>query len=100
MDKKLILLKSIQIAVDALLVMAAFVLAYFLRIGFIFSTDFPFGKYMIVAAITLPFTLMFMFFIRAYKLNQQIASARHAQRLTFVALENVFLFMILYYFTY
>jgi len=100
MDKKLILLKIIQMAVDAVLIMAAFVLAYFLRIGFFFSTDFPFGKYMTVAAITMPFTLLFMFFIRAYKLNQLIVSWRHFERLTFVALENVFLFMVLYYFTY
>jgi FlaA1/EpsC-like NDP-sugar epimerase len=41
-----------------------------------------------------------MFFIRAYKLSQQVRSWRHVQRLTFVALENVFLFMILYYFTF
>lgn len=100
MKKELIQLKILQIIVDALLIMAAFALAYFLRIGFYFSTEFPFQHYAIVALMTLPFTVLFMFFIRAYKLSQRVWSFRHIQRLTFVALENVFLFMILYYFTY
>jgi FlaA1/EpsC-like NDP-sugar epimerase len=41
-----------------------------------------------------------MFFARAYKLNQQIMSLRHMQRIAFVAIENVAVFMVLYYFTY
>jgi FlaA1/EpsC-like NDP-sugar epimerase len=100
MKKQLICLKILQIVVDGILILSAFALAYFLRIGFFFSTDFPFSKYILIAAITMPVTLLFMFFIRAYKLNQQIVSLRHIQRLTFVALENVFVFMILYYFTF
>lgn len=100
MKKQLIYLKILQIVVDAILILAAFALAYFLRIGFYFSTEFPFQDYFLVAAITMPFTLLFMFFIRAYKLSQQIISWRHIQRLTLVAIENVFMFMILYYFTF
>jgi len=114
MNKHLIRLKIIQIIVDGLLILAAFAIAYFLRISFSFSSDLPFiiwngyffsgefsfQNYFLIALITTPFTLMFMFFIRAYKLNQQIISWRHIQRLTFVALENVFLFMVLYYFTF
>jgi len=100
MKKELINLKILQIVVDALLILAAFALAYFLRIGFYFSTEFSFDSYFTVALLTLPFTILFMFFIRAYKLSQQVWSLRHIQRLTFVALENVFLFMIIYFFTY
>lgn len=100
MKKELITLKVLQIVVDALLILAAFALAYFLRIGFYVSTEFSFWNYFTVALLTLPFTILFMFFIRAYKLSQRVFSLRHIQRLTFVALENVFLFMILYYFTF
>lgn len=100
MKKELIYLKVLQIVVDAILILAAFALAYFLRIGFFFSTEFSFQNYFLVGLVTLPFTLLFMFFIRAYKLSQQIWSLRHLQRLTLVALENVFVFMILYYFTF
>lgn len=100
MKKQLLYLKTLQVIVDAILILAAFALAYFLRIGFYFSTEFSFQNYFLVALITLPFTLLFMFFIRAYKMSQQVRSLRHIQRLTFVALENVFLFMILYYFTF
>lgn len=100
MKKQLIYLKIFQIAIDGLLILGSFTLAYFLRIGFFFSSNFPFDKFIIIAVITTPITLLFMFFIRAYKLNQQIISFRHIQRLTFVALESIFVFMILYYFTF
>ncbi|MBU1018239.1 hypothetical protein KKA33_04395 [Patescibacteria group bacterium] len=100
MNKQLIRLKILQIIVDGLLLAAAFASAYFLRIGFYFSTDFPFDKYMTIALITTPITLGFMFFARAYKLTQQIRSFRHMQRIAFVAIENVAVFMVLYYFAY
>lgn len=114
MKRSLIYLKILQIVVDGLLILAAFALAYFIRIsfgltldfpfiewnGYWFSGDFPFGPYFLIGVITMPITLLFMFFIRAYKLSQRILSWRHVQRLTFVAVENVFIFMILYYFTF
>lgn len=100
MNSILIKLKIIQIIVDGILILAAFALAYFLRIGFYFSSAFPFGRYMTIALLTTPITLLFMFFARAYKLSQQINSFRHMQRIAFVALENVAVFMVLYYFTY
>jgi FlaA1/EpsC-like NDP-sugar epimerase len=100
MNKDLIRLKILQIAVDGLLILAAFALSYFLRVGLIFSTDFPFGHYATMAAITMPITLVFMFFARAYKLAQQVHTLRHIQRIAFVAIENVAVFMVLYYFAY
>jgi FlaA1/EpsC-like NDP-sugar epimerase len=100
MKKSLIQLKIFQVIIDGLLILSAFALAYFLRIGFFFSSEFSFQNYFTIALITMPFTLLFMFFIRAYKMSQIVWSFRHFQRLTFVSLENVFLFMILYYFTY
>lgn len=86
--------------VDGVLILVAFILAYYLRIGYFNSTDFPFNNYMIIALITTPITLTFMFFARAYKLTQQIMSVRHMQRVAFVAIENVAVFMVLYYFAY
>lgn len=100
MNPSLLKLKILQVAVDGLLILAAFALAYFLRIGFYFSTDFPFKNYFIVAALTTPITLATMFFARAYRLSQRILSLRHIQRIVFVAIENVAVFMVLYYFTY
>lgn len=100
--------------VDAILILAAFALAYFLRIGFsvaerfpyiqwngyFLSTEFPFDQYMIIALTAMPIGLLFMFFARTYKLTQQINSLRHFQRIVFVGLQNVAVFMVLYYFTY
>src|SRR3989338_4123992 len=100
MKKELIQLKIVQVLVDAILIMAAFALSYFLRIGFFFSSDFPFDPYATIALITTPITIFFAFFGRTYKLTQRILSFRHIQRVGFVAIMNVATFMILYYFTY
>ena len=100
MNRDLIKLKILQIAVDGLLILAAFALSYFLRVGFIFSSDFPFNRYITIAALTVPITIVFMFFARAYKLAQQVHSLRHIQRIAFVAIENVAVFIVLYYFAY
>lgn len=100
MNRDLIKLKTLQVVMDGLLILSAFALSYFLRVGFIFSTDFPFDQYITIAAITTPITLAFMIFARAYKLTQQLLSLRHLQRIAFVAIENVAVFMVLYYFAY
>lgn len=99
-NKELGRLKSIQIAVDAILIILAFSTSYFLRVGFYFSSDFPFDKFITIALATMPITLLFMFFARSYKLTQQIYSLRHVQRIAFVSIENVSIFIVLYYFTY
>jgi len=100
MKKELIRLKVLQMVIDVLLILTAFALAYFLRIGFYFSTEFPFNQYMTIALVTTPITVLFMFFARTYKLTQQIVSWRHFQRIGFVSVVNVAVFMVLYYFTY
>ncbi len=100
MNPQLIKLKILQIVVDGILILVAFALSYFLRIGFFFSSEFSFGQYITIAAITTPISLLFMFFARTYKLTQQINSLRHMQRIAFVAIVNVAVFMVLYYFAY
>lgn len=100
MQKTLIRLKVLQIVVDALLIVAAFALAYFAKIGFFFSTVFSFEQYFTIAVLTTPITIGLMFFARTYRLTQQVLSLRHFQRIAFVAIENVAVFMVLYYFTY
>ncbi|MFH1012854.1 MAG: hypothetical protein V1760_03860, partial [Candidatus Peregrinibacteria bacterium] len=100
MKKALIYLKILQILVDAILILVAFALAYFLRIGFFFSTDFPFDKYFQIALVTAPITILFMFFARTYKLTQRVLTLRHIQRVGFVSIMNVATFIVLYYFTY
>jgi len=100
MKTALIKLKVLQAVIDALLILAAFALAYFARVGFIFSSDFPFNRYGHIALLSMPITIGFAFFARTYKLSQRILSLRHVQRVGFVALMNVATFMVLYYFIY
>jgi len=100
MKKQLIYLKTLQIIVDVILILGAFALAYFLRIGFFFSSDFPFDQYAIIAGVTTLLTIFFMFFARTYKMSQQIISWRHVQRIAFVAIQSIAIFSVLYYFAY
>lgn len=100
MHKTLLRLKVLQIVVDAILILFAFTLAYFLKIGWLFSTDFSFSNYITIAILTTPITVGLMFFARTYRLTQQVLSLRHIQRIAFVAIQNVAVFMVLYYFTY
>lgn len=100
MNKTLLRFKILQIIIDALLILIAFALAYFLKVGWFFSTDFSFPNYITIAVLTTPITIGLMFFARTYRLTQQVLSLRHIQRIAFVAIENVAVFMVLYYFTY
>lgn len=106
--------KILQIIVDAFLILASFTFAYWLRIGFstspdfpflewngyFMSSEFPFDQYLLIGLVATPISLLVMFFARTYKLTQQINSFRHFQRIAFVSIVNVAVFMVFYYFTY
>jgi FlaA1/EpsC-like NDP-sugar epimerase len=52
-----VILRTIQILTDLVLILASFTLAYFLRVGFIFSSDFPFSLY---ATVFIPTSLAWL----------------------------------------
>lgn len=90
--------KTAQIITDFLLINAAVALAYFIRIGFYVSSDFPFAPYM-QTGFALSFVWIFLlFFARAYKYDQDIMSIRHLQRVAYASIIGVSLFLISYFF--
>ncbi len=64
MSKTWIYLRLLQILLDVCGILGAFMLAYFLRVGWIFSTDFPFHLYALVALFS---TLIWMGFLMLAK---------------------------------
>lgn len=60
--------RVLQIALDVLGVYAAFLLAYFVRVGWIFSTDFPFALFALLSAAGTIVWIGFLLFTKYYRL--------------------------------
>jgi len=94
------ILKSLQISLDFVLILASFCLAYFVRVGFIFSTDFPFRQFLPVAIVSSLLTIIFAFLIKTYKEDQKILSLHHFLRTCFSSILQTALFALFFYFFY
>lgn len=57
-----------QIGVDALLLLASFLLAYFLKVGWIFSTDFPFAPYFAMSCFSVLLWIGILLLAKYYRL--------------------------------
>lgn len=68
MSKNWIWLRIIQIILDILLVWGMFLLAYFVRVHWIFSSDFPFALFAILSAAATVVWIGFLVFVKAYRL--------------------------------
>jgi len=69
--KALILQRLLEMLADALLVLAAFLLAYFARIGQFTSTDFPFAPYFELALWFVPVFLGLLMWFGMYALREK-----------------------------
>lgn len=85
---------------DIALFIAVFCLAYFLRVGWIFSTDFPFGNFLTAVLTVAPLWLLVLATTRTYALTRSQATVRNAAYITYSALVGVALFTLVYYFQY
>lgn len=68
MLKNLIQLRAIQMLIDFLLIYAANLIAYFLRVGFIFSTDFPFSLFATLSFFATSAWIGFLIFTKYYRI--------------------------------
>jgi len=68
MFKRLIAWRVGHIAIDAFLLYAGFLIAYGLRVGWIFSTDFPFAPFALVAALAVLTWIGFLIFTKYYRI--------------------------------
>ncbi len=60
------IIKTTKAFIDFILILISFILAYFLRVGFIFSTDFPFDTYASIFIPTSIAWMLFLFFQKIY----------------------------------
>ncbi len=68
MSKNWIWLRVIHILLDMVLVWMMFLLAYFVRVNWIFSTDFSFGLFAVLAAAATLVWIGFLAFVKVYRL--------------------------------
>lgn len=91
-------LRILKIVSDYLLILASFAFAYFLRVGAMVSTEFPFWDYFMPAVwIGVPW-LFVMYFARAYSLEQNVRNFRHFQRIVFANLVGISAYIITFFF--
>ncbi len=90
----------IWLLTDIALFIGAYVLAYFLRVGLILSTDFPFDLYFQTAAIVAPLTILVMLQLGVFRLMRNQAQKRNIMHIVFATAMGSALFTLTYYFLY
>ncbi len=95
------LLLALWLVTDLLVFLGSYALAYFLRVGFFLSTDFPFGQYMvIVAVIVAPVWLLTLLVTRTFSLMRRQASLRTGMYIAYAGVMAGALFALAYFFLY
>lgn len=85
---------------DLLVFVGSYALAYFLRVGFIFSTDFPFEPFITVAAAVAPLWLIVLITTRTFALTRSQGSIRNIAYIIYSSAVGTALFALGYYFLY
>jgi FlaA1/EpsC-like NDP-sugar epimerase len=85
---------------DLMVFVGSYALAYFLRVGWIFSTDFPFQPFILVAAGISVFWLAMLIGSRVFSLMRKQWSVRTLAYIIFASIVGTSLFALTYYFAY
>lgn len=85
---------------DIVLFIGSYILAYFLRVGFILSTDFPLEKYATIVVVIAPVWLLILSYLGVFRLTRVQAGKRNLSYILFACLMALSLFTLTYYFVY
>lgn len=85
---------------DALLFCAAYVAAYFLRVGFVLSTDFPLDNFMQATLMTLPLWLATLVTLNVFALGRRQGSLKTMLYIAFACAMALSFFTLTYYFLF
>ena len=94
------LLLTVWLASDLLLFMLSYALAYFLRVGWILSSDFPFDRYLMAVVIAAPVWLLVLVTTRTFALTRSQATLRNIAYIDYAAVVGCAFFALTYYFLY
>ncbi|MDP7247489.1 MAG: hypothetical protein QF741_02595 [Candidatus Peribacteraceae bacterium] len=85
---------------DLALFTASYLLAYFIRVGPILSTDFPFDRFLTVAIAVAPIWLLVLATTRTFYMTRNQMTIRNVAYISYAALVGVALFSLAYYFRF
>lgn len=94
------LLLLLWLLTDLLLFVGLYALAYFLRVDFIFSSNFPFGPFFWSVVVVAPLWLLVLSTTRTFALTRNQRTLRNTAYIAYAALVGVALFTLAYYFRY
>lgn len=94
------LLLFLWLVTDLLVFCGAYCAAYFLRVGPILSTDFPFDQFLVVTVAISPLWLAVLATTRTFALTRNQRTIRNAAYIIYSCLVGTALFTLGYYFTY
>lgn len=93
-----ILLTAFWLLTDAALYCAAYVLAYFLRVGWILSSDLPFSVFLSAVLLTIPGWLFVMITMRCFGLTRPQASLKTIAYIAYAGIIGMAGFALVFYF--
>jgi FlaA1/EpsC-like NDP-sugar epimerase len=85
---------------DLIVFAVAYALSYFLRVGWIVSSDFPLDSYLTTVAIVAPITVAVMMQLGIFRLMQSQQNPRNIVHIIFACAMGCALFTLTYYFLY
>lgn len=91
-------LTVIWLATDALVFAVAYVFAYFLKVGWILSTDFPFRIFLSAVLLTIPGWLFVMITMRNFALSRMQRSFRNFLYISYACMIGMAGFTLVFYF--
>lgn len=94
------LLLLIWLLTDLAIFIGAYVLAYFLRVGWILSTDFPFDLFVRTTMLSAPVVVLVLGFLGVYRLMRNQNAPRNILHVIFAAIIGCAFFTLSYYFLY
>lgn len=94
------ILLALWLLTDLLIFIGSYVLAYFLRVGWIFSSDFPFDRYIVTAVLVSPLWLITLASTRTFFLTHRQTTPRNGTYIAYAGIVGIALFTLVYYFEY
>lgn len=94
------ILIALWLMTDVLIFVGAYTLAYFLRVGFIVSTDFPLNLFLRTVFLVAPVTVAVMAQLGVFRLMRNQSEKRNLAHIVFAAAMGSALFTLTYYFLY
>jgi FlaA1/EpsC-like NDP-sugar epimerase len=94
------LLLTLWLLTDLAVFLKLYALSYFLRVGWIFSTDFPFGSFIMIVALVAPAWLAVLATTRTFGLTRNQQTFRNGAYICYAAVVGGALFALSYYFVF